>query len=70
MKALTAAYKAIDFILRTQSKHITNKKCAVPLEKAKFITPPQAKSEKFLLGFSKESILPDDVDKKKYYVAG
>ena len=70
MKALTAVYKAVDFVLRTQSKHITKKKCAAPLKKAEFIVPPQAKSNKFLLGFSKESILPDDVNKKKYYVAG
>ena len=40
------------------------------IEKAKFISPPSAKSDKFLLGFAKESILPDDVGKKKYYVAG
>lgn len=70
MKPLTAAYKAIDFVLRTQSKHITPKKEALPLEKAKFISPPKAKGNRFLLGFSKESILPDDIDKKKYYIAG
>ena len=70
MKALTAVYKAVDFVLRTQSKHITEKKCASPLKKAEFVVPPQPKSDKFLLGFSKESILPDDVNKKKYYVAG
>jgi len=70
MKALTAVYKTVDFVLRTQSKRITKKKRAVPVKKAQFIAPPQAKSDKFLLGFSKESILPDDVDKKKYYVAG
>ena len=67
---MTAAYKAIDFILRTQSKHLTPKKTAEPIEKAKFISPPSAKSDKFLLGFAKESILPDDMGKKKYYVAG
>lgn len=70
MKPMTAAYKAIDFILRTQSKHITNKKKALPIESAEFIVPPKAKSDRFVLGFSKESILPHDIDKKKYYIAG
>lgn len=70
MKPMTAAYKAIDFVLRTQSKHITQKKEAIPIEKAEFIAPPKAKGSRFLLGFSKESILPDDIDKKKYYIAG
>lgn len=70
MKPMTAAYKAIDFIFRNQSKHITQKKEALPIEKAKFIAPPKAKGNRFLLGFSKESILPDDIDKKKYYIAG
>ena len=70
MKPMTAVYKTLDFILRTQSKHITHKKEAVPVEIAEFTVPPKAKSERFVLGFSKESILPDDVDKKKYYIAG
>ena len=70
MKPMTALYNAVNFTLRTQSKHITKKKKANPLEKAEFIAPPKAKGNRFLLGFSKESILPDDVDKKKYYIAG
>ncbi len=70
MKALKAICKAANFVLRTQSKHITAKKEALPLKKADFIIPPKARGDKFLLGFSKESILPDDVDKKKYYIAG
>lgn len=70
MKPMTALYKTLDFILRTQSKHITEKKEAVPLEKAEFIAPPKAKGDRFLMGFSKASILPDDIDKKKYYIAG
>ncbi len=70
MKPLTAAYKAIDFVFRTQSKRITQKKEALPIEKAEFIAPPKEKGNRFLLGFSKESILPADIDKKKYYIAG
>lgn len=70
MKPMTAVYKTIDFLLRTQSKHITEKKKALPVENAVFTVPPKAKSERFVLGFSKESILPDDINKKKYYIAG
>ncbi len=70
MKPMTAVYKAVDFTLRTQSKHITKKKKASPIKKAGFVAPPKAKGNRFLLGFSKESILPNDVDKKKYYIAG
>ena len=70
MKPLTAVYKALDFILTAQSKRITEKKCTKPIEKSTFDCAPRAKSELFSLGFSKESILPDDVDKKKYYIAG
>lgn len=70
MKPMTALCNAVSFTLRTQSKLITKKKKANPLEKAEFIAPPKAKGDRFLLGFSKESILPDDVDRKKYYIAG
>lgn len=57
-------------MLTAQSKHITEKKKTVPLKKAEFNLSPRAKSEYFSLGYSKMSILPDDVDKKKYYIAG
>lgn len=70
MKPLTAAYKAIDFVFRNQSKKITPKNAATPIEKAKYICTPKAKGEYFSLGFAKASILPDDIDKKKYYIAG
>ena len=70
MKPLTAAYKTIDFVFRKQAKHLTPKKEAHPIKKAEFIIPPKARGNRFLLGFSKESILPTDVDKKKYYIAG
>ena len=70
MKPLTAAYKALEFILTAQSKHLTDKKCTKPVEKAKFDRTPRPKSELFSLGFSKESILPDDVDKKKILYCG
>ncbi len=64
------AYSLINSVLKTQSKHITEKKTAKPLEKSKFSVAPKSKSDCFLLGFSKESILPEDIEKKKYYIAG
>lgn len=70
MKPLTAVYKTLNFLLTAQSKHITDKKTAVPVKAAEFNCTPRAKSDFFSLGYSKMSILPDDVDKKKYYIAG
>ncbi len=64
------AYSLINSVLKTQSKHITENKTAKPLEKSKFSVAPKSKSDCFLLGFSKESILPEDIGKKKYYIAG
>ena len=70
MKPMEAAYKAINFVMSAQSKHITNKTAITPIEKTEFICPPREKGEYFSLGFSKASILPHDIDKKKYYIAG
>lgn len=70
MKPLTLAYNVINAALTAQSKHITKSKRANEISKAKFDVPARAKGEFFSLGFAKASILPDDVDKKKYYIAG
>ncbi len=70
MKPLTAAYKALNLLLTAQSKHITDKKAVTPVKEANFSRTPRAKSDFFSLGYSKMSILPDDIDRKKYYIAG
>lgn len=70
MKAVNYIYKAIDSVLTAQSKHLTPKKIANPIKKASFDAPPRAKNEFFSVGYSKMSILPEDINKKKYYIAG
>ncbi len=70
MKPLEAAYKAINFVFTAQSKNVTKSKEAHPLKQAEFNCPPGAKGELFSLGFAKASILPDDISRKKYYIAG
>lgn len=70
MKPLEAVSKTLDFVFRTQGKHVTPKKSANPVEETPFICPSRAKGECFSLGYAKEEILPADIDKKKYYIAG
>lgn len=70
MKPLEAVSKTLDFVFRTQGKHVTPKKAAKPVEETPFICPSKAKSEYFSLGYAKEEILPADINKKKYYIAG
>ena len=70
MKVVNYIYKAIDSVLTAQSKHLTPKKNANPIKKASFDAPPRAKNEFFSVGYSKMSILPEDINKKKYYIAG
>ncbi len=70
MKPVSVLYKAINAVFTAQSRHLTKKKTALPIEDAEFICTPRAKGTTFSLGYSKEKILPDDIDKKKYYIAG
>ena len=69
MKPVSMLYKTINAFFTAQSRHLTKKKTAVPIADAEFICPPRAKGTTFSLGYSKEKILPDDIDKKKYYIA-
>ncbi len=70
MKPMTLICKAVNSVFTAQSRHVTDKKEAKPLKKAEFDCAPRATSEYFSLGFAKAPILPDDIDKKKYYIAG
>lgn len=70
MKPVNLLYKMLDMALAAQSKHITPQKAALPVKQGEFICTPRAKGTTFSLGYSKEKILPDDIDKKKYYIAG
>lgn len=60
----------LQFIVKTRGKMCLKSKGAKPLEDAvvDFIKDPV--SEKFTVGFAKEILLPDDIDKTKYYIAG
>ncbi len=57
-------------IVRGHGKMSLKSRQAQPLESVEvdFISEPAA--EKFTIGFHKEIMLPDDIDKKKYYIAG
>ncbi len=70
MKPLNAVYKAIEAVFAAQSRHVTKSKSTYEIADAKFISPPRATGNTYSLGYSKEKILPDDIDKKKYYIAG
>ena len=47
-----------------------DKKPTPPIEDGKFDYVPEAKGEFFTAGFGKAVILPDDIDKSTYYIAG
>lgn len=70
MKPLEAVSKTLDFVFRTQGRHVTPKKAATPVEETEFICPAKAKGDCFSFGYAKEEILPADINKKKYYIAG
>jgi len=43
---------------------------APKLSKGEFYYTPKAKSERFTAGFGKVPMVPEDIEKKKYYIAG
>lgn len=47
-----------------------DKKITPPIEDGKFDYVPEAKGEYFTAGFGKAVMLPDDIDKETYYIAG
>ncbi len=62
--------KLLTGIIKTRAKMSFKTHPIKELDGAKidFISDP--KSEKFTVGFGKKIMLPDDIDKKKYYIAG
>ncbi len=70
MDPLKLAVKGLNSVLKSQSKRVTKKTFAYPTVKTTFSCPARPKSQSFSLGFGKASILPKDIDKKKYYIAG
>ncbi len=60
----------LENIVKTHGKMCLKSKPVKPLDSTKvdFLKEPQ--SDKFTVGFAKEILLPDDIDSKKYYIAG
>lgn len=65
----SAVSKALNGIVSLGQKRADRR--AVPtIEDGRFDYVPEAKSEFFTAGFGKAVMLPDDIDKRKYYIAG
>lgn len=47
-----------------------DKRAVPPIKDGRFDYVPEAKSDYFTAGFGKAAMLPDDIDRKKYYIAG
>ena len=62
--------KALNGFIKTRGKINLKNKAAQPLAEAYVDFLKEAKSEKFTVGFGKAIMLPDDIEKKKYYIAG
>lgn len=62
--------KVLTTIVKTHGKMNLDSKRAKKLDDAMVDFISEAKAEKYTVGFSKEVMLPDDIDKKKYYIAG
>lgn len=62
--------KLLTGIVKSRGKANVKKRAPLPLKDAvtDFIKEPV--SDKFTVGFSKKYILPDDIEKNKYYIAG
>ena len=61
--------KALNGIVALGQKK-ADKKITPPIEDGKFDYVPEAKGEFFTAGFGKAVMLPDDIDKRTYYIAG
>ena len=57
-------------IVKGHGKMSLKSKQAQPLEPVEVDFCKGATADKFTIGFHKEIMLPDDIDKKKYYIAG
>ena len=69
MDVLASALKGLRFALKTGGKS-SKKNLVTPIEHTEFDYVATPKSDRFTLGYSSASILPPDVLKKTYYIAG
>lgn len=70
MTPLEAACKLINSSFKAHAKLCAPFKPTYKIDDAVFDSPPRARSSRFSLGFSSKSILPANIKKKKYYIAG
>lgn len=70
MSALGNVGKILKKTMARSGAKGTKKNPAPELPKGKFDYISEPKSEFFSVGFAKTEIMPDDMDRKKYYVAG
>ena len=70
MKPSAIASKALRFALGAQSRLVTAATALKSLPKAEFSAPTYPTGCEYILGFAKAEILPPDIGKKKYYIAG
>lgn len=70
MRFLKLASKAVEGSMIRSGKKLAKKSPPPKLPKGVFDKVSEAKSEFFTVGFAKTDIMPDDIPKKKYYVAG
>ncbi|MBO5066361.1 MAG: hypothetical protein J6D06_09635 [Clostridia bacterium] len=67
---MSVVSKLLTGVVKSRGKASLNKRAPVPLKEAvvDFISTPA--SDKFTVGFSRNYVLPDDIEKSKYYIAG
>ena len=70
MNALGIVTKALKKTMATVGSVGSKKNPALELPKGSFDYISEPKNEFFSIGFAKTEVMPDDMDKKTYYVAG
>lgn len=70
MDIISTAMKGLRSVLRTGGLRYSEATYPAAIKPTAFDNVTRPLSKFFTVGFAKESILPDDVNKKKYYVAG
>ena len=61
---------ALGGVISATRQRLSEKNPAPPIEDGEFDYVEKAQSKYFTAGFGKAVMLPDDIDKKTYYIAG
>jgi hypothetical protein len=70
MSTIGILAKILEKRFRVGGEKMAKKNPSPPLSEGVFDYLAQAKAERFTMGFGKAEVMPPDIDKKKYYVAG